>query len=788
MSSAQLSAYSLQTDESGVYVLKWHVTPLPMRIKLSSTANLLDGNSYRSSVATAMDAWNQRLGAIQFAPQLSQPGAYASGNGINEIVMDSTMDGDAFPAGVLAITLSYAKGDAYSEADIVFNTAYTWNSYRGNLRGTTQDLQRVAIHELGHVLGLDHPDEHNQYVTAIMNSRASNIDMMQSDDIAGAQKLYAAPGFVPANDAFADATPVVLADGTRDLTGSNILGTHEGGEPDHSGSAGRHSIWWQWTAPRAANVTASTLGSDFDTVLAVYTGSGVSALTAIASNDDEETTAQNSTPQRKRTSKVTFAATSGTTYYFAIDGWGSASTVAAGYTGSAAFHLAVVAAPAFSTPPADQSVVAGATAHFSVSVASSSSASSFRWQRLRAGKSAWSDLSEDATFQGTANPTLSIVVTPDMDGDRFRCRATNAVGFTDSAFATLHVLATTPVVSAPPESISVSLGQNVTLAVGLRAGTTVQWQRNGIDIPAATSASLNLTNFGATDAGIYTATASGGGSVASTTTVVGVNNGPSKLGGTASEVGSNIPHPNGNVFDQLLLTGSAATFTADVAEKQITRLSFVDLTGDIVQVELSGPGTVSLALDASSGPAVAELYNQPDIRYMRGNAGIVVTGATQDTHLSVFSVGRANAINQSLFRSDVNYDGRADLAYVAIVSANGKFGGLRAGNASFLATRGLAGIYAPGVQFTGPVYVGDISAYDNASPVLMLGSAAEVQINGGDLYQANGRAVAISGIVQLRFVDGTTSQGTVIPAQPNKARFENNGAEISSQFVVSPNP
>ena len=70
----------------------------------------------------------------------------------------------------------------------------------------------------------------------------------------------------------------------------------------------------------------------------------------------------------------------------------------------------------------------------------------------------------------------------------------------------------------------------------------------------------------------------------------------------------------------------------------------------------------------------------------------------------------------------------------------------------------------------------------------MLGSAAEVQINGGDLYQANGRAVAISGIVQLRFVDGTTSQGTVIPAQPNKARFENNGAEISSQFVVSPNP
>ena len=50
----------------------------------------------------------------------------------------------------------------------------SWNSYRGNLRtsGATSvhDFMRVALHEFGHVLGLDHPDENGQRVTALMNS------------------------------------------------------------------------------------------------------------------------------------------------------------------------------------------------------------------------------------------------------------------------------------------------------------------------------------------------------------------------------------------------------------------------------------------------------------------------------------------------------------------------------------------------------------------------------------------------------------------------------------------
>jgi hypothetical protein len=59
--------------------------------------------------------------------------------------------------------------------------------------------------------------------------------------------------------------------------------------------------------------TFDTFGSDFDTLLGVYLGSGVDALTYVLGNDDSGYTLQ---------SKVTFNAVIGTTYYVAVDGDG----------------------------------------------------------------------------------------------------------------------------------------------------------------------------------------------------------------------------------------------------------------------------------------------------------------------------------------------------------------------------------------------------------------------------------------------------------------------------------
>jgi hypothetical protein len=88
----------------------------------------------------------------------------------------------------------------------------------------------------------------------------------------------------PSNDAFAAASALPLA--STSVNVSTTCATKEAGEPNHAGSAGGHSAWWTFTAPKAGLLTLSTFGSGFDTTLAVYTGSSVAALTSVVSNDD----------------------------------------------------------------------------------------------------------------------------------------------------------------------------------------------------------------------------------------------------------------------------------------------------------------------------------------------------------------------------------------------------------------------------------------------------------------------------------------------------------------------
>ncbi|ACB73617.1 non-reducing end alpha-L-arabinofuranosidase family hydrolase [Opitutus terrae] len=346
--------------------------------------------------------------------------------------------------------------------------------------------------------------------------------------------------------------------------------------------------------------------------------------------------------------------------------------------------------------------------------------------------------------------------------------------------------------SPPGAVLSVTAPQNTTAAIGGSATFSVtatgtgslvyQWQRNGADLPGATGPSLALPNVQSANAGLYTVVVSNG--------VESLVSAPASLHvtlagrvvGTAVEFRSDVHHPNGNIYDQMLLTGAAASVTADPG--QIVRTSYIDTDDDIVQVEFSGAGTLSLTLDSASAPARPTKYNQA-IDYVKGHAAIVVTGANETTHLSVFSVGRATAVDQSLFRDDVNYDGFADLAYVTIASANGRFGGLRAGNAGFRAAKGLTGIYAPGVQFDGPVYVHDITAFDSAAPVLQLGGASDVRITGGNLAQDNGRAVAVSGVDRLQFTAGSNSHGALLSQQPNRSRLERHGLDVTGLIATA---
>lgn len=79
---------------------------------------------------------------------------------------------------------------------------------------------------------------------------------------------------------------------------------------------GGKSLWWSWTAPASGPVTISTCGSDFDTVLAVYTGNAVDALSLVASNNNSVCSGVSNVQ-----SQVQFNAIAGTNYQIAVDGF-----------------------------------------------------------------------------------------------------------------------------------------------------------------------------------------------------------------------------------------------------------------------------------------------------------------------------------------------------------------------------------------------------------------------------------------------------------------------------------
>lgn len=344
-----------------------------------------------------------------------------------------------------------------------------------------------------------------------------------------------------------------------------------------------------------------------------------------------------------------------------------------------------------------------------------------------------------------------------------------------------------PRIVSPPAAVSAASGAPATFSVAADSAAPLayQWLANGQPIDGATAATLTIDSVTPADAGQYSARVTDSvWTVTSAPAVLSVAT-AAKVTGDATETNPDVHHPNGRIYDQVLLQGTSAAVTAD--PDQVLRISYIDLSNDIVQVEFAGAGTLALTLDNSSGPALPANYNQP-INYMKGHAGIVITGANETTNVSVFSVGRATAVNQALFRNDVTYDGHADIAFIAISSTNGKFGGVRTANANYFATKGLTGIYAPGIQFLGPVFVGDLSASDAAKPVLVLGSCDDVRITGGSLLQANGQPVAVDGLTHLSFTAGTTSHDVYVPAQTNQARLEQNGVNVTAQVLANPMP
>ena len=109
------------------------------------------------------------------------------------------------------------------------------------------------------------------------------------------------------NDHWANAIELTGAKGS--VTAWNAFATPEVDEPLEDAV---HTLWWKWTPPAGVTkVMFHTYGSAFDTLLGVYTGTAVDALTEVALNDDRGGT----------TSLVSFDVTPSETYYICVSGY-----------------------------------------------------------------------------------------------------------------------------------------------------------------------------------------------------------------------------------------------------------------------------------------------------------------------------------------------------------------------------------------------------------------------------------------------------------------------------------
>ena len=203
MAGACVVSLSLATT-ADAYVLTGKKWPAGSEVVLqmglgNPVLPLSDGStSWNEAAAPALGMWNARMANLRLTPNMNGGSAASSGDRVNSVIFSATVFGQSFGKNTLAVTYYMMQGSTLVEMDVLFNKAVVFDSYRGPLRFPAgggiaiADIRRVFLHEVGHGIGLNHPDQAGQNVQATMNSMISDLEGLANDDISGIQALYGA--------------------------------------------------------------------------------------------------------------------------------------------------------------------------------------------------------------------------------------------------------------------------------------------------------------------------------------------------------------------------------------------------------------------------------------------------------------------------------------------------------------------------------------------------------------------------------------------------------------------
>jgi hypothetical protein len=181
----RLISYSFMPDGTSIGGV-----PSNLQKTLSAT---FPTTAWEAQITKAAAVWEE-MANVNFT-QVPDDGAPL---GVSGNLQDDSRFGDirigGYPMAGNILAFAYLPPPANggtSAGDIFFNTSQSWQ-----INGTTYDLMTVAVHELGHALGMDH----SQVSTAVMwPTYIGSKQTLTTDDIAGIRSIYGARPFDPLN-------------------------------------------------------------------------------------------------------------------------------------------------------------------------------------------------------------------------------------------------------------------------------------------------------------------------------------------------------------------------------------------------------------------------------------------------------------------------------------------------------------------------------------------------------------------------------------------------------------
>ena len=193
--SSEAQAYNYST--CGGNPIKWNRGWTNLYI---STTSMPIGGVWDNGLQSAMWHWNNVKGSsFLFYVGRDTDGTHSNTNGVSEVYWDPTLSGTTLAVTSTRYHCYWQNGYQFGidETDLGFNSNYSWTSGAYNYAtptGAPFSFEAVAMHELGHVMGLDHDDRW----MATLNSFYPHSGPLGStrewdpfgDDRLGARALY----------------------------------------------------------------------------------------------------------------------------------------------------------------------------------------------------------------------------------------------------------------------------------------------------------------------------------------------------------------------------------------------------------------------------------------------------------------------------------------------------------------------------------------------------------------------------------------------------------------------